>query len=222
MKAPIIVLEGLDACGKSTQTQLLQDHLKEKGFRVGFVRFPGYEVSPAGRRIAAYLRGEFGKMDTLDPRLVANLYAADRLYQIEDIEKLRDENDIVIFDRGVTSNLIYTPARGEGKKEIQELEDFIEKLEYDVFGFPRESLVIFLDASFEARKKIHAAKNRLADLHESDEEYLEKVHKVALARCEKDFRWVRLPVDRAGELRRREEIADEILTLVLEKLQKAK
>jgi dTMP kinase len=222
MKAPIIVLEGLDACGKSTQTKFLQDHLKKKGFRVGFVRFPGYDVSPAGRRIAAYLRGEFGKMNTLDPKLVANLYATDRLYQIEDIEKLRTENDIVIFDRGVTSNLIYTPARGEEKKEIQELEDFIEKLEYEVFGFPKESLVIFLDAGSEARKKIHAAKNRLADLHEADEQYLEKVHNVALNRCKKDFRWVRISVDRAGDLRRREDIAHEILTLVLEKLQKAK
>lgn len=222
VKAPIIVLEGLDACGKSTQTKLLQENLKKKGLRVGYVRFPGYEKSPAGRRIAAYLRGEFGKMEEIDPRLVANLYAADRLYQIDEIEELREKNDVVLFDRGVTSNLIYTPARGKGKSEIQELEKFIEKLEYEVFGFPRESLVIFLDATAETRQQLHAAKKRLADLHEADDEYLEKVHKVALTRCEKDFRWVRLPVDRAGQLRRREEIAQEILTLVLEKLQKTK
>ncbi|MCF7917825.1 AAA family ATPase [Candidatus Gracilibacteria bacterium] len=222
MKAPIIVLEGLDACGKSTQTHLLEENLQKKGLQVGFVRFPGYEVSPAGRRIAAYLRGEFGKMNTLDPRLIANLYAADRLFQIEAIEKLRDEKDVVIFDRGVTSNLIYTPARGKNETETAELEAFIEKLEYEVFGFPKESLVIFLDASREARKKIHAAKNRLADLHEADESYLEKVQTVALARCKKDFRWVRIPVDRSGDLRRREEIAKEIFDLVLEKLQKSK
>ncbi len=219
MKAPIIVLEGLDACGKSTQTKLLIENLKAKGLSVGFVRFPGYESSPAGPRIAAYLRGEFGNMDSLDPRLVANLYAADRLFQLENIEKLGNENDVVIFDRGVTSNLIYTPARGKGKTEIRELEEFIEKLEYEMCGFPRESLVIFLDASEASRTKIHAAKNRLADIHESDELYLEKVRKVALARCEKDFRWTKMSVDFNGELRRREEIAEEILTLSLEKLQ---
>ena len=87
-------------------------------------------------------------------------------------------------------------------------------------GFPKESLVIFLDASPEARAKIHAAKDRLADLHEADEAYLQKVREVALHRCEKDFRWIRVPVDKHGELRRRDEIGQEILDLVLEKLQK--
>jgi len=220
MKAPIIVLEGLDACGKTTQTELLLANLKEKNLKVGWKRFPSYDTNPAGNRIAAYLRGELGSLTDLDPRMVANLYAADRIFAIEEIEKLRIENDVVIFDRGVSSNIIYTPARGKDDKEIRELGAFVEKLEYEVFGFPRESLVIFLDASDEARKKIHAAKNRLADLHESDEEYLHKVRKVALSRCDSDFRWIKLPVDRGGELKRREELGQEILTLVLEKLQK--
>ncbi|MDH3324390.1 MAG: AAA family ATPase [Candidatus Peregrinibacteria bacterium] len=222
MKAPIIVLEGLDACGKSTQTEILLENLKEKGLKVGWKRFPGYEVTPAGTRIAAYLRGELGNLGDIDPKMIASLYAADRLFQIEEVEKLRDENDIVVFDRGVTSNLIYTPARGKDSSEVLELENYVEKLEYDVFGFPRESLVLFLDASFEARKKIHAAKDRLADLHESDEEYLKKVKAMAEARCDKDFRWIRIAVDRSGDLRRREEIADEILNLILEKLQMGK
>lgn len=220
MLCPIIVLEGLDACGKSTQTKLLIQQLEKRGMAVGYVRFPGYERTAAGQRVAAYLRGEFGKMESIDPRIVANLYASDRLEQIEEIQELRDEKDIVIFDRGVTSNLIYTPARGEKKSEIEKLEQFVEQLEYDIHGFPRESLVIFLDAGPEARKKIHAAKNRQPDLHEADERYLLQVREVALARCKKDFRWVRIPVDRNGELRRREEIAKEILDLVLEKLQK--
>lgn len=220
MNYPIIVLEGLDACGKSTQTELLIENLREKGLKVGFIRFPGYEKTVAGKRIAAYLRGEFGNFAEIDPKIVASIYAADRLEQMEEIQKSREKNDLMIFDRGVSSNLIYTPARGKDEKESKELENFVEKLEYEVFGFPRESLVIFLEASAQARKKIHAAKNRLADLHESDEEYLQKVNKVALERCAKDFRWVKITVDRDGDLRRREELATEILNLVLEKLQK--
>ena len=220
MNCPIIVLEGLDACGKSTQTELLIKNLREKNLKVGFVRFPGYEKTVAGKRIAAYLRGEFGKFSEIDPKIVASLYAADRLEQLEEIAKLREKNDVLIFDRGVSSNLIYTPARGETDAEIQDLINFVEKLEYEVFGFPRESLVLFLEASQQARAKIHAAKNRLADLHEADEEYLQKVNKIALQRCQDDFRWIKITVDRAGDLRRREELATEILNLVLEKLQK--
>lgn len=220
MKSPIIVLEGLDACGKSTQTEILIKNLEERGISVGFVRFPGYEKTAAGRRVAAYLRGEFGNMEIIDPRIVASIYAADRLEQLEEVEKLRANNDLLLCDRGVTSNLIYTPARGEKKSEITALEKYVEQLEYDIYGFPRESLVIFLDASTEARAKIHAAKNRLADLHEADERYLQQVREVALNRCKRDFRWVKISVDKGEELRRREEIGSEILALVLEKLQK--
>ncbi|MCK5461005.1 deoxynucleoside kinase [Candidatus Gracilibacteria bacterium] len=220
MKSPIIVLEGLDACGKSTQTELLIENLKQKKISVAWKRFPGYECTPAGPKIAAYLRGEIGDFHNIDPKMIASLYAADRLYQLEDIEKMRDENDLVIFDRSVTSNLIYTPARGKNKSEIEDLKNYVEKLEYELFGFPKESLVIFLDASFEARKKIHAAKNRLADLHESDEVYLKKVREIALQKCEEDFKWINISVDRNGELKRRDELAKTILDLVLEKLQK--
>ncbi len=220
MKAPIIVLEGLDACGKSTQTELLMENLAARGLKAGWKRFPGYEDTTAGKRIAAYLRGELGDFHQIDPKMIASLYAADRLAQIEEIEDLRNNNEVVIFDRGVTSNLIYTPARGSSAQETDELAQYVETLEYDVFGFPRESLVIFLEAGPEARAKIHAAKGRTTDLHESDDEYLQKVREVALDRCEHDFRWQKITVDRGGELRRRDEIGEEILNLVLEKLQR--
>ena len=219
MKAPLIVLEGLDACGKTTQSDILVKNLEKQGLRVTRKQFPGYGRTPAGNRIAAYLRGEIGNLETLDPRMIAALYAADRLSQIDEIEELRSQNDVVILDRGVTSNLIYTPARGKTPEEIAALEAFVEELEYKVFGFPSESLVIFLDASFEARRAIHEAKNRLADLHESDEAYLLKVRERGLERCRKDFRWHCIAVDKNGILRRKEDIAKEILDLILQKIQ---
>ncbi len=220
MKAPIIVLEGLDACGKSTQMELLLKNLEDRKISVGWKRFPGYEITPAGARIAAYLRGEFGDFHNLDPKMIAGLYAADRLSQIREVEKMREKHEVVIFDRGVTSNLIYTAARGKNDKERDELFSYIEKLEYEIYGFPKESLVLFLDASDEARAKIHEAKNRPGDVHEVDTAYLQKVRKNALKKCDEDFRWTRINVDCSGELRRREDVAKEILNHALEKLQK--
>ena len=195
-------------------------NLEKSGIKAGWKRFPGYEDTSAGKRIAAYLRGEIGNFHDIDPRMIASLYAADRLAQIEEIEILRDENQVVIFDRGVTSNLIYTPARGADSKEVEALSQYVEKLEYEIFGFPRESLVLFLDASAQTRTEIHAAKGRTADLHEADEAYLQKVKEVALDRCEKEFLWQKVSVDAHGQLRQREEIGQEILDLVLAKLQK--
>jgi dTMP kinase len=222
MKAPILVLEGLDACGKSTQTELLLEALKAQNISAGWKRYPGYTDTRAGARIAAYLRGELGAMNGIDPRMIASLYASDRLCSLNEVEAMQNEHDVVIFDRGVSSNLIYTPARGETEEETKALAEYVERLEYDVFGFPRESLVMYLDASNEARATIHEAKNRLADLHEADAKYLAKVRAVALQRCKEDFRWVQVNVDHNGQLRERDDIAQEILTLVLEKLQKAK
>ncbi len=219
MLAPIIVLEGLDACGKSTQTDLLLASLKEKKISVGWKKFPQYEGNPAGARIAAYLRGELGAIDSIDPKIIASLYAADRLYQIDEIEKMRTEHQVIIFDRSVSANLIYTPARVSIPEAQDRLVSYIENLEYEVFGFPKESLVIYLNASNEARNQMHEAKHRIADLHEANEEYLNQVREVALRRCESDFRWKKIEVDEKGIIRPKEEIAQEILNLVLEKLQ---
>ena len=222
MNAPIIALEGLDACGKSTQVELLLAKLSAEKVDAGHFRFPGYESTPAGERIAAYLRGEFGDFKGLDPRLVASLYAADRLFQLESFELQRRTKKLLVLDRGATSNLIYTAARGKSTEEKDSLFSFVERLEYGLYGWPKESLVIFLEASPAARAKIHAAKKRLADVHEADEMYLQAVNEIALERCQKDFRWVKVLVDRQGELRRREEISAEIWNLVQEKLQKHK
>lgn len=222
MKAPIIVLEGLDASGKSTQTEILIERLGKNDIKVGWLRFPRYTDTAAGARIAAYLRGEMGGMDEMEPKMIAGLYAADRLESLELLETMREQFDVVILDRGVSSNLIYTPARATNAREATELSQYVEKMEYEVYGAPKESLIIFLDASEEARTEIHKAKNRLADIHESNNEYLRKVRRIALERCERDFRWQKVIVDKGGVIRRREEIADEIENLVLEKLQRAK
>ena len=222
MKAPIIVLEGLDACGKSTQIEILRANLEKKGLKVGWMRFPRYTKTAFGAKIAAYLRGEMGQMEDLAPEMIAGLYAGDRFVSLLEVETLQKENDVVIFDRGVSSNLIYTPARANSPAEATRLSHYIEQLEYDLYAFPRESLVIFLDASEKAREIIHKAKNRLADLHESDEIYLKKVRKIALQRCEQDFRWTKVLVDKGGTLRQRLEIAKEIENLVLERLQRNK
>lgn len=219
MKAPIVVLEGLDACGKSTQTELLLKNLEDKNLKVAWKRFPGYTITNAGRRLAGYLRGELGEMEDLSPEMIAALYASDRLAQLDEIEEMRDNNDLVVLDRGVISNIIYAAARASKKSQREALTAYVEKLEYDVFGFPKESMIIFLDASVEARAKIHGAKNRLPDIHEANEDYLKKVREMAMFLSEKDFRWTIIPVDVFGELRRREEIGEEILNLILEKLQ---
>ena len=74
-----IVLEGTDGCGKSTQSALLRAYLEKEGKRVVSYHFPVLEAGGVfGELLAQYLRGEFGSMESLPPKLIGVLYAANR------------------------------------------------------------------------------------------------------------------------------------------------
>lgn len=72
----LIVLEGLDGAGKSTQIDLLQQLLASRGLRYEYLHFPRFDAPIYGELIARFLRGELGAVDAVDPYVVALLYAA--------------------------------------------------------------------------------------------------------------------------------------------------
>ena len=91
MKHKLIVIEGAcDGIGKSTQFALLREKLEEMGERVVSHHFPSYGT-PHGASVEAYLRGEFGKPETLSPYFVNSLYAVDRAVTYHSELKARSE-----------------------------------------------------------------------------------------------------------------------------------
>ena len=79
MKGKFIVIEGLDGCGKSTQVRLLQQKLEADGTAHRFIHFPMLNQGVYGNLTAEFLRGEFGSLEEVHPKLVALLFANDRL-----------------------------------------------------------------------------------------------------------------------------------------------
>ncbi len=69
----LIVLEGLDGAGKSTQLKMLSDHIAAKGLQVDYLHFPRYDAPVIGGMIAGFLRGDFGAIDQVHPQVVAYL-----------------------------------------------------------------------------------------------------------------------------------------------------
>jgi len=63
----LIVIEGVDGSGKSTQLGLLKDHLLQKGYKCEYLHFPRTEAPYFGELIARFLRGEFGALKEVDP-----------------------------------------------------------------------------------------------------------------------------------------------------------
>ena len=86
-----IVLEGLDGAGKSTQIALLRQWLSERGVASEYLHFPRFDAPVYGDLIARFLRGEFGGVETVNPYLVALIYAGDRADAASQLRKWLDE-----------------------------------------------------------------------------------------------------------------------------------
>ena len=69
----LIVLEGLDGSGKSTQVKRLREYLESRCGNVDYIHFPRYNAPVYGDLISRFLRGDFGSMESVHPQLVALL-----------------------------------------------------------------------------------------------------------------------------------------------------
>jgi dTMP kinase len=179
---PIIVIEGLDAAGKTTQTKLLEERLIYKGFSVQTLDFPQYEHNVFGLILKKFLANEFGNSVSLDPRLSAMLFAGDRLEskRLLDIW-LSDPQTMVILNRYVPSNIAYNRAKASTPEDAQSIEDFICNLEYTTFHLPKPDLVLVLGSSSAITK---ARLQGDTDAYEADSDFLDKVAREYLKMCE--------------------------------------
>ena len=74
----LVVLEGLDGAGKSTQVKKLRNYLETRLGSLEYIHFPRYDAPVYGELISRFLRGDFGSNESVHPQLVALLFAEDR------------------------------------------------------------------------------------------------------------------------------------------------
>ena len=141
----LIVLEGLDGAGKSTQVKKLRQYLEGLAPGLEYIHFPRYDAPVYGGLIGKFLRGGFGPLEAVHPQLVALLFAEDRHGAAPAMKEVLASGGNVLLDRYVYSNVAYQCAKLESASEAEELRDWIMATEYGVFGLPRPDLNIFLD-----------------------------------------------------------------------------
>lgn len=176
MKGKLIVIEGTDCSGKGTQSELLYEYLLNNGYNVYKTSFPMYDT-PTGKIIGGpYLgkehicKGWFQEGANNVPAKVASLYyAADRLYNIDEINKHLSNGDIVILDRYVTSNMGHQAGKIKDKKERLAMFKWLEKLEFDLLELPRPDIKIFLHMPYTYSKELQKNREEL-DEHEKSKE----------------------------------------------------
>ena len=180
----LIVVEGLDGAGKSTQIGRLSDYLTARGHRCRQLHFPRTDSVVYGELIARFLRGELGDIQQVNPYLIAMIYAGNRLEFKPVLENWLNDNETVLLDRYVYSNVAYQCAKIADKQDKQALCDWIQRLEFEFHGLPKPDVNIFLDVPFIfTRQKL--ANNRAGDereylqgkndIHEADLDFQERV-----------------------------------------------
>jgi dTMP kinase len=141
----LIAVEGIDGSGKRTQVELLTRALRQRGYAVQQTGFPQYE-SWFGKMVGQFLDGQFGDLESVDPRFAALLYAGDRLEAKPALDAALHDGEIVIADRYVASNLAHQGARCPREKRAEFIA-WVRHLEYAIYGMPKEHLVIYLRVS---------------------------------------------------------------------------
>jgi dTMP kinase len=168
-KGKIIVLEGTDKAGKTTQSRMLAEAIKALGKVAVVVDFPDY-TTPIGTEIRAFLDG---KRD-YPPEAKHLLFSANRWEKKKEIESMVESGTIVVMNRYWQSNLIYGVSNGMDA-------DWLLKLDK---GLPKEDLAIVILV----KPEISAKRAEKLDLFESDKQLAAKAYKNYL-KFAKQFRW---------------------------------
>lgn len=152
-KGKLIVTEGLDSCGKSSQSKLITEYLESIGKSYKHIHFPMYGTNEFADVISSFLRGEFGDVDEVDPLFVANIYAMDRYkYKIELLKHL-DEYDYVVLDRYVFSNMSFQGAKYDSDEKKQGIIKWINDFEFKFLQLPYPDLTIYFDLPIDVIKE---------------------------------------------------------------------
>ena len=141
----LIVLEGLDGAGKSTQVKMLRAYLETRCPELEYIHFPRYEAPVYGDLISRFLRGEFGSNAEVHPQLVALLFAEDRHGAAPSMKEALAAGKTVLLDRYVYSNIAYQCAKLKDPADKARLRDWIFNTEYGDFQLPVPDLNLFLD-----------------------------------------------------------------------------
>ena len=209
----LIVIEGTDGSGKSTQFKALVERLRNEGTDFKTLVFPRYS-EPSSALIRMYLGGEFGT----NPSDV-NAYAASAFYAVDRFASYKQDwgqwynnGGIIVSDRYTTSNAVHQTSK-EPKEKQSEFLRWLYEFEYDKLGLPRPDLTIYLDVPTAFTEKLmrhrEAATNTKADIHEKDMDYLATCRETGRAAA-KFYNWTIIDCVKDGQMRSIEDIHEEI------------
>ena len=209
----LIVIEGTDGSGKSTQFRLLSERLEKDGVAFKHIVFPRYSEDSSAL-IRMYLGGVFGsKPSDVNAYAASSFYAVDRFASYKmDWGKWYEEGGLVLSDRYTTSNAVHQASKEAEEKQADFL-GWLYDFEYDKLGLPRPDLTIYLDVPTDFTEKLlrhrEADTNTKADIHEKDMDYLATCRNTG-RKAAAYYNWTVIQCVKDGAMRSIEDIHEEI------------
>ncbi len=217
-KGKLIVIDGGDGSGKTTQAELLVDYLKSQKIPVKYVDFPQYYKSFHGKTVGKFLKGEFGKIDEVSPYLASLAYALDRASIKREMDEFLAQGGYIVANRYATSNMAHQAAKCKTEKEREEFLKWIYELEYKVHKIPKENLVIYLHVPYqyaaELARKRAIQQGIEQDIHEKSLEHQKKSEEMYLMLAKKYKHWRTIECMQNGAIIDREAIHRQIREFV--------
>lgn len=218
----LIVIEGTDGSGKSTQFRLLTQRMSQENIEFQNLVFPQYSEESSAL-IRMYLGGEFGRAPS-----DVNAYAASAFYAVDRYASFKKvwgdyykKGGLILSDRYTTSNAVHQASK-EPEDQQESFLKWLYEFEYDKLGLPSPDLTIYLDVPTDFTEKLmrsrEAATNTHADIHEQDMQYLSTCRRMG-KKAAAYYNWTVVECVRDGKMRTIEDIHQEIYRLVRTKLE---
>lgn len=217
MSGKLIVLEGLDGCGKSTQFELLLKYFENSGQAVSGISFPDYD-SDSSTLIKMYLEGKFGDSATeVNPYAVSSFYSADRFASYKTCwESKYKSGELILVSRYTTSNLIYQMSKLD-KAKWNSYIDWLYSFEYRYLELPSPDMVIYLDMPIEISQKLmterYGGDESKKDVHEKNLKFLHSCSEAALYAADK-LGWIKVSCVEDGKVRSIEDINKQLREII--------
>ncbi len=213
----MIVIEGLDGSGKSTQIERLKKHLCSKGCSYKQIKLPDYD-DPSSTLVKMYLGGAFGKKpEDVGAFAASAFFAVDRFASFKQHwQKDYEAGKLILADRYTTSNAYHQLEKMPREKWDEYLE-WLEDFEYNKLGIPRPDFVVYLDMPIEISQRLMSLRSEKTgekkDVHEADVAYLYRCREAAMYAAEK-LGWAVITCAEGGEPLSIGEISEKIIKAI--------
>ena len=213
----LIVIEGTDGSGKSTQFKKLSERLEQENIAFKHLVFPRYSEESSAL-IRMYLGGQFGsKPSDVSAYAASAFYAVDRYASYKmDWGQWYEQGGLVLSDRYTTSNAVHQASKEKGADREKYLQ-WLYEFEYDKLGLPRPDLTIYLDVPTDYTEKMMRKReqdtNTSADIHEQDMQYLATCRETGRTAADY-YGWTVIQCVKDGQMRSIEDIHQQIYAAV--------